>query len=367
MSRDLHWLHLVVSGRTTELAQWGEDKWRGLSARAEEEGVEGLFYQRCRAAGIPLPADIEENFQVVYRETAEQNFVALEELREVLEGLQEDSAAPLVLPGASLLALYPDLGCRPMDDIDILVPPGSGTRLKEGLQRCGFASPARHDELFVRGRLTLDLHDDLLNCGRIGSRRHAGWMEPGEVWCDRREVRVEGIPMIVMCREDMVLFTAVHALRHCFGRFTWFVDLHFLVQEPLDWECLRGKAERYRLERPLLYGLRFLRDWLQVELPERGLEWLEAIRLPPLEERLMDRAFVDRSRGEWGDLLWSFSATSRWRQCLFLAETFFPKPSVLLQVFPRLPLPLFPLAYVLRMAQLLARGVRQLAELVRSR
>ena len=367
MSRDLHWLHLVVSGRTTELAQWGEDGWRGLSAQAEEEGVEGLFYQRCRTAGIPLPADIEEELQAAYRETAEQNFIALEELATVLEGLQGEGAVPMVLPGASLLALYPDPGCRPMDDIDILVPPGFGTRLKEGLQRRGFVSPARHDELFVRGRLTLDLHDDLLNCGRIGSRRHAGWMEPGEVWCDRREVRVKGIRMIVMCREDMLLFTAVHALRHGFGRFIWFVDLHFLVREPLDWECLREKAERYRLERPLLYGLRFLRDWLKVELPERGLEWLEAIHLSPLEERLMERAFADRSRGEWGDFLWSFSAPSRWRQCLFLAETLFPKPSVLLQVFPRLPRSLFPLAYILRIAQLLARGVRQLAELVRRR
>jgi len=367
MSRELPRLHLVVSGQTIDLAQWGEDGWRRLAAQAEEEGVEGLFYQRCRATGIPLPADIEEGFQAVYRETAEQNFIALEELGALLKGLQGEDVAPMILPGAPLLVLYPDPGCRPMDDIDLLVPPGAEMRLKEGLQRRGFVSPARHSELFVRGRLTLDLHDDLLNCGRIGSRRYAGWMEPGEVWCDRQEVRVEGIPMTVMCREDMVLFTAVHALRHGFGRFIWFVDLDFLVREPLDWKRLRGKAERYRLERPLLYGLCFLRDWLQVELPDLGLEWLEEMRLGPLEERLMGRIFVDRSRGEWGDLLWSFSAANRWHQCLFMAETLFPKPSVLLQVFPRLPRLLFPLAYILRMAQLLARGGRQLAELVRSR
>ena len=367
MSRDLHRLHLVVSGQATDLAEWGDDGWRGLATQAEEEGVEGLFYQRCRAAGVPLPADIEEEFRAVYRETAELNFVALEELRGVLEGLQDEDVAPLVLPGAPLLALYPDPGCRPMDDIDILVPPGFGPRLKEALEVCGFTSPARHNELFVRGRLTLDLHDDLLNCGRIGSRRHAGWMEPGEVWRDRREEWVEGIPMTVMCREDSLLFTAVHALRHGFGRFVWFVDLHFLMREPLDWERLRAKAERYRLERPLLYGLRFLRDRLRAELPNRGVEWLEDMRLGALEERLMERAFVDRGLGEWGDLLWSFSVASRWRQCLFVIETVFPKPSVLLQVFPRLPRPLLPLAYPLRIVQLLARGVSQLAKLVRSR
>jgi len=81
----------------------------------------------------------------------------------------------------------------------------------------------------------------------------------------------------------------------------------------------------------------------------------------------MERAFVDRGLGEWGDLLWSFSVASRWRQCLFVIETVFPKPSVLLQVFPRLPRPLLPLAYPLRIVQLLARGVSQLAKLVRSR
>jgi hypothetical protein len=287
-------------------------------------------------------------------------------LKEVLEALAAVGLGVLVLPGAALLPRYPDPGCRPMDDIDVLVEPGTGLQVREVLRRCGMASPPRHEELFIRAELVLDLHADLLNCGRIRSRRLAGWMDPAAVWRDRTRDDLEGVAVEIMGPEDMVLYTVVHALRHSFSRFTWFIDLQLLLQLALDWDRLQEKAACYHLERPLGYSLLLLRERLGSDLPQVADTWVEQLTLGAVERRLLNHAFGQGRQGEWGDLLWSFSISSPWQRWRFLAETAFPRPAVLLQVFPRLPGPLFPLAYGLRLGQLLGRGARLISGMRRS-
>ena len=92
-------------------------------------------------------------------------------------------------------------------------------------------------------------------------------------------------------------------------------------------------------------------------MQDRGLSKVEAW--------LLQRAFAGRRDGELGDVLWSFNVEGLLQRLQFLAQTYFPQPSVMLQVFPFLPKPLFPLAYGLRFGQLMFRGGRQLAGLVR--
>jgi len=155
----------------------------------------------------------------------------------------------------------------------------------------------------------------------------------------------------------------VHALRHSYRRLAWFADLRLLIDQDLDWPFLFARARSGGLERPLAYGLKFLQQ--RELLPVHLLSWLEDCRLSGLELWLLQRAFADRRSGELGDLLWSLNVAGGIRRLQFLLQTYFPQPSVLLQVFPFLPRFLFPLAYGLRLGQLLFRGGRQLVGLVR--
>ena len=160
-----------------------------------------------------------------------------------------------------------------------------------------------------------------------------------------------------------MLYTAEHALRHSYRRLSWFADLRLLIDADLDWEYLLAAARAGGLERPLAYGLRFL-AW-RGSLPTPLEVWLTGCELSGVEAWLLQRAFVDRHGGELGDLLWSFNIESWYQRLQFLAQTYFPRPAVLLQVYPFLPKPLFPRAYGLRLGQLVCRGGRQLAGLVR--
>ncbi|MCC7261210.1 MAG: nucleotidyltransferase family protein [Candidatus Latescibacteria bacterium] len=346
------------------LTQLGAGEWGQLAAVAEEEGLEGFYYQRCTAASLVLPASLSRTWQGSYRQTAAANFAALQRLGRVLARVEGGAGQVLLLPGAALLPYYPDPGCRPMDDLDLLVRPEAAAVFDAALAAEGFLPQPRHPGLWAAGPLVLDLHQDLLNTSRIRARRFAAWMDPDEVWRDSRITSVEGVEVAVMGLEDMALYTAVHALRHSFRRLTWFVDLHLLLLAGIDWERLEDKARRYNLVRPLGYGLRFLQQAGGRRLPEPGEALLARIPLRTGEALLLDQIFGDRRRGEWGDVLWAFSIPRWRRRCWFLMETCFPQPKVLLQVFPYLPAPLFPLAYGLRLMQLLFRGGRQLCWLL---
>lgn len=338
--------------------------WPALTPAAAEEGLEGFFYQRCRAAAVELPPVLSRRWQRAYRRSAALGFGALQGLGRVLARLGEGGGPVLLLPGAALLPLYPDPGCRPMDDLDLLVRPESAAAFDRALAAEGFRPQPRHPGLWANDSLVLDLHQDLLNTSRIRARRFAAWMDLEEVWRDSHLTSVEGVQVRVMGLEDMALYTAVHALRHSYRRLTWFVDLHLLLQAGIDWGRLEEKAWRYNLIRPLVYGLTFLRlhDGEGLAAPARAL--LARHPLRATEARLLGRVFADRRRGEWGDLLWSFSIPTWRRRTWFLIETCFPQPKVLLQVFPFLPAPLFPLAYGLRLLQLLRWGGRQLGWLI---
>ena len=357
-----------LAGDTECLRRADPTAWTAVVARAREEEVEGYLYHRCVAAGVVIPEAEQLFLQESYRQIAAQNYAALVELgRLLVEMADEDVGQVAVMPGASLIPLYPDLGCRPMDDVDLLVPAADIDAVVRLLESRGFRRPSRHPELFARGPLVVDLHTDLVNSSRIGARRDAGWMNPGEVWDRCIDTDLEGVRVRALCPEDAFLYTAVHAVKHSFQRLNWILDLQLLLQcGGADWSRLERSAERYHLQRSVVYGLRYLRDQFHVRLDQAPHRWLTRQRFGRTEEAVLNRVFAERPHSRWGEVLWSFSCSSVRRQIQFLLETSFPRRAVLLQVFPWLPALLYPLAYPLRLAQLCLRGFGQLLPFPRS-
>ena len=354
MNRELQTLFALAAGTEDLPADTDAAYWHRLAACARAEDLRGLLYHRT--VTCDLPADVRVELMEDYRATAEANVVQLHEFMEIAGVLRDRELEVMVLPGASLLEAYPDLGCRPMDDIDILVRPEGHERVAEALLDAGLSPQPRYADLFSNERLTIDLHRDLSNSSRISSRQYAGWMDPQEVWKDAVAGQVDELCVRRMCAEDETLFTAVHALRHGFSRCTWFVDLLLLLRADLDWDRLEAKASRYRLQRPLASAARFLDRCASSPLQPAVRAFLERQEMGNLESRIMSLAFADRHRRNWGDLLWSFNVSGIRKKCRFLGETFFPAPDVLLQVFPFLPRVFYPAAYPLRILQVLQRG-----------
>ena len=353
----------MLAADLSGIIDFDEEEWETLGDLAIAEGLEGLLYWHCIRSAVEMPSEARYILRTEYRAWATDNFAALQALQLVLDEFRHRQIEIVVLPGAPLLAFYPDPGCRPMGDIDLLVRPQQASAAAAALAAMVFTSPDRYDDLYCKGALLIDLHTDLFHCERIAARRHAGQLSVEQIWAGCWVCEVEGVEMSVPRLEDMVLYTVAHALRHSYRRLSWFADLRLLIDQDLDWSYLFAAARTCHLERPLYYGVCFLQERGPLPAPLEG--WMQDRGLSKVEAWLLQRAFAGRRDGELGDVLWSFNVEGLLQRLQFLAQTYFPQPSVMLQVFPFLPKPLFPLAYGLRFGQLMFRGGRQLAGLMR--
>jgi hypothetical protein len=190
-------------------------------------------------------------------------------------------------------------------------------------------------------------------------------MDMGEVWANAQLQSTPGLTALVLGTEDAILYTALHSLRHSFRRLTWFVDFHLLLKSQPDWQVIESKALQCNSMKSVHYCLHYLEEHLSHPVP--GAPTTAALpRLGWSEAFLLRRLLATRPESEWGEILWSFSCDSMAAKASFLWEFLFPKPAVLMQVFPCIPRVLIPLAYGLRAVQLLLRGSRQLGILAKS-
>ncbi len=323
------------------------------------EGLEGLFVARR----VPPGAD-RLNWRDAYVTTAARTVVALQELAGTLRQLLASGTDVVVLPGAALLRFYPDAGCRPMDDIDLLCAPGQGAAVAGLLRQQGWAATPRHPDLLSKGQVCLDLHDDLFHCERIEARRYAGWLDPQEVWSRRRRASIDGTEVWVLGPEDEVLYTAAHALRHSYRRLTWLIDLALqLRDETLDVGRLRTLGASCGLARPVLFGLALLQA-ARVDIPPLARAWYEECTPAALELRLLYWMLGVRQTTCAGEMLWYWTSPSWRHRGRLFREFIFPRTEVLLQVFPRVPRGLAPVVYGLRCGQLMKRFLLELLAMI---
>ncbi|MDA0334784.1 MAG: nucleotidyltransferase family protein [bacterium] len=344
MTTTLHALDLVRLGAD------GGDLRKIHSDTVCSEGLEGLLVARR----VPSGAD-QAGWRDAYVTTAARTVVVLQELAGTLRQLHASGTEVVVLPGAALLRFYPDAGCRPMDDIDLLCAPGQCAAVAGLLLQRGWAATPRHPDLLSKGHVCLDLHEDLFHCERIGARRYAGWLDPQDVWSRRRRASVQGIDVWVLGPEDEVLYTAAHALRHSYRRLTWLIDLALqLRDEKLDMGRLRTLGGSCGLARPVLFGLALLQA-ARVELPPPARDWYDECAPGALELHLLHWTLGARQTTCVGEMLWYWTSPSWSDRGRLFQEFVFPRTEVLLQVFPRVPRSLAPVVYGLRCGQLMKR------------
>lgn len=321
----------------------------------EREGLEGMLVARRSTPALPA-------WHSAHISAAASTVVAWCDLQQALATLAVSGVEPAVLPGAALLRYYPDAGCRPMDDIDLLCPPGQIDSVRQILRAADWESVERHPDLLVRGTTRLDLHEDLFHCERIRSRRHAGWLDPQDVWTRCRRRCILGVDVLALSVEDEILYTAAHALRHSYRRLTWLVDLAVQLREPeLDATQLWMRADASGLTEPLRYGIIILESaGVDVPAPIRQPAGMLSTR----RQRLLQRIVASRSTTCLGEILWCCTSPSWPARLRLLTEFAFPRSDVLLQVFPSVPARLAPLTHVLRVAQFIGRGLREAGALV---
>jgi hypothetical protein len=231
-----------------------------------------------------------------------RNLTLLHRVRPVLAGLAAAGIPVILLKGAGILAAFggtPDM--RPMDDVDIMVPPDRIAPVMDLLAELGWrpketppCAPAAMATLsdtagwpFVAPDGTeLDLHWRALNLdGRIGN--DLGF------WRRAEPARLAGQQVLVLAPADQLLHVCCHAVTWAgFSNLRWVADAALILrtsQDRLDWATLCAEARRRRFATLMHDCLRFLAAELALPVPRAVLHDLrrEARFTERLEARIV--------------------------------------------------------------------------------
>jgi hypothetical protein len=268
---------------------WSADA--GADRHALDPGSERLLpgaYRNLTRLG--LPREELPDLRARYRQSWFRNQRIAAGARRVIETLARAQIPAIVLKGISLsLRCYRDMGARPMQDADVLVP----------FERAASAVSALVGEGWSQDRPGALRHHN----HRAATLRHAAghnvdlhWLAFGpehqampedDLWARRVPLDVCGTPAWALCSTDELIHTLVHGvLWNPLPPVRWVADAALILRnrrEPVDWALLVQSVCRRRLVPPVRDGLRWLREHLRAEIPDAVLERLADERVRPVE------------------------------------------------------------------------------------
>ena len=264
---DNHTLSRIISDRMPgpDWDSFSAADWDFLVAKAHAEGVAPLLYWTFSRSGkfSSLPQAVRNSLRVLYSSTWMQNQKHLKELEILARRFHQAEIPVVVLKGICFaLTIYPDIGLRPMGDMDLLVPASKLAEAVRIAKSFGYedskpeASPGLKDllnhEVCLQKpgaqSITLELHHSLVADKTFTYAVPMDWFwEQTESLDGSLQVRFEKLSMLTPTAQ--VLYAASHAMLQHGGKnapLRWFYDLDRLIchyNGRMDWDLLLSQAK----------------------------------------------------------------------------------------------------------------------------
>jgi len=267
------------------------------------------------------------------RLTAAHNLLKRHELERVLAALQERCIPALALKGAVLaFTAYPDPSCRPMADLDLLVPPSKREKALQVLQTLGcegleseFIDLPNHapwrlhpNQEFVlplripASRVSLEVHSQL-ECSEPFFP-----MTINGFWSRSIVVNLQGLRLETLCAEDSLFHLCLHQSHH--HRFEKgllpLIDLKLLLESRPDWnwEGILERSLQSGCATWMYLTLEVARDLVGAPVPDSFFEALPRPRDPGIRSLLKERIWsVQSARPQIPRFLCWLLADRSWR------------------------------------------------------
>ena len=310
-----------------------------LIRMALKEGLAGSLYKCLLKTGL-LDTLCPEDKQKLYHNyylTIRRNLKFIYALKEILGHLNQNDIQVVLMQGISLIQEeYPDIGLRPMSDMDLWVLPYNRSNLIECLMDLGYKRNSIYPNTFVRGEIMLDIHTHVLWADRIQSRSMLLHKSQEEIFNNSRKIHIDQTVALRLNPQDQFLYLSMHALKHNLERLIWLVDIKILVSKwtPADWKALIARAEELGLQVQAFYMLFVLRKIFDMEFPFEIQSNLAGWQPNFFERWALSRRIKGSPSPAWSRLLLLAAGKDFRRKVAFVKETLFPRPEILRQVFP---------------------------------
>ncbi len=244
------------------------------------------MYTSLRDSGAlsQIPEEVRGYLEFLYRCNGERNAALRGQVTDVIRAFNAAGIRPMLLKGSQALFVdhYADPNARMIRDLDVLVPAADIDAAVAALEDQGYRAVMRYESWqhaygdFVRPNDpgAVDLHLEILDARYL--------LPAAEVWDRSRRVFAYGVEFHVPAPGDALLHLLLHAEIHYLGNYyRGILDLRQLhefailarrYRASIDWEAIRGRLTRYRLD-VILRSYAFLAQRLF------GLPWPLAV--PP--------------------------------------------------------------------------------------
>jgi hypothetical protein len=266
-----------------------------------------LVYRRLAQLGVEDPQ--LPRLKGLHRHAWYQNQLNLSRVAPFLERLEGAGIRTMVIKGVPLaLRFYGDLGSRPMNDVDVLVPTDRMADALRLLEQDGWRShrDGRHPAEKLTAEFSLISHHSRIVTAPDGFYVDLHWhlreqfVVPGQemtssddFWAAAEPIDIGGVPTHTLCATDLFLHAIIHGLvsqRDAQAR--WAADAMVLIGHPgaVDWERLIEQAEKRRLVLILRAALDYLVEHLCAGVPGAVLARLDRAPSTRDDERAFERA-----------------------------------------------------------------------------
>jgi hypothetical protein len=259
--------------------------WNRLLLTAGSHGVLPLVYRRLKSAAGVAPAAIAQMRAEFYGNKLNNLHVA-RELARVSPMLSAQGINAIAFKGPVLaLQAWGDVALRQFNDLDLLVRPAEAARAAEVLIAAGYwpltydrdypeiSIARRCEDEFVRpgSPWTIDLHWE------FNPAYFAYGPSAAEVWDRAISISVEGVEVLTLAPDDLVLFLAVHATKHGWINLGGICDFDAALRarSDADLPVLIDAARRTGSLRMLLTGTALAADLLGAPIPPQLAEAIE--------------------------------------------------------------------------------------------
>jgi hypothetical protein len=341
--------------------------WSYLIQTALQHGVIPLLYRSLNeACADSIPVNILNQLRNYFITNTLRNTYLNNKLFQLLQLFESHNISVIPYKGPVLAtSVYGDIALRQFSDLDILVQKQDSLRAVDILASAGYKLQSKlsvgKEEDYLRSqyevlfchkdiRLFVELHWEIVP-------RYFNFPVASLRLWDHMTKDVSGLRTIQP--EDMLLILCVHGAKHLWIQLLWICDVAEIVRKGLDWERVLNQANIMGIQRIVFLGLFLAKDLLNVTLPEKIINHIEADPLVKiLANKVKQRLFShNNSPGIFKSSVFHLQARERLRDRIKYCVQFTIYTNPRDWEFIKLPNSLFFLYYLIRPIRLAVKYV----------
>jgi len=275
-------LHAALDSTPAAVSAW--QRWReAVEFDDVDHGSTRLLPLVYRNLGSEVfDTEVAGRLKGLYRRSWSHNQLIFKRAAGAIAALEDAGIETLVTKGASLALLsYGDVGVRPMDDVDVLVPIERTMEAIEVLAAAGWTPDHEDPPAWTQ------VHHSLGFAGADGGEVDLHWFslwQPAsdvKLWQASVPLELAGVATRGPCPADQLLLACVHGTPWSpLPPFRWIADAVTVIRSAggeLDWHRLVAETERRQLTVSVAVALDYLGEEFGAAVPQTVLADLRAV------------------------------------------------------------------------------------------